>query len=179
MGYKSTSSHPHLCEGERGEQGTGWMWSRTLDCVLSTAVMLTEGCSPHWWVHSGPNAQHGVHFSRELQSEWSTSLTPQQGGNEARRGRETAAQSESEELFQASWFWKKKSCSFSLRRRSVTDSGSRFKSYWRWTWNTSGSGWTDEQLHICVFLTQKISGSLIKKSKIQACVHQTLVRVEN
>lgn len=67
----------------RGQAGCG---SRTLDCVQSRAVMLTEGCSPHWWVHSGPNAQHGVHFSRELQSEWSTSLTPQQGGNEERKG---------------------------------------------------------------------------------------------
>lgn len=56
-------------------------------------------------MHSGPNAQHGVHFYRELQSEWSTSLIPQQGGNEERKQREKLQPhfdtKKSEELFQA------------------------------------------------------------------------------
>ena len=72
---RDASSFPSVWggwEGWAGDRLGAWR----LDWVQSTAVMLAEGCSPHWWVHSGPNAQHGVEFSRD-----STSLTPQQGGN--------------------------------------------------------------------------------------------------
>lgn len=98
---RDTSSLPTIpiCvrvrEVSRGQAGCG---SRTLDCVLSRAVMLTEGCTlalTHSMEFTSPESssqsgQHHLYHNRVGMK------------RKKDRERETFAQSEAGELFQAS-----------------------------------------------------------------------------